>query len=502
MSRFPAPLCQVVACGTPWHRPGRPVARLRPTALAIVLGTAALLGGCASGALGPATAGGQFAVHAAVGATPPRLTSESAQREAEADARRWLADPLQADDAVRLALRLSPAVQALMSDAGVRAARIGRAGRPGDPVLSFERLVRRGNGPPERDIGRLISVSLFDLLAWPTRQQAAREALEASSLRLTADLLGAATAAREAWIRAVAAQQSLQHAQQVLDAAEAATELARRLQAAGGFSRLQQAREQAFHADAEAQWAQARHAATATREALIRSLGLDDRLAQALRLPQRLPDLPVATRSNADLVAAALDQRLDLRLARSELQREARLAGLAPLESVFGDTRLGVQRNSEGGPVRQRGFELEWAIPLFDAGAAHRDESRERVLAAQAWARHTALLAGSQVREAASAAQTAYAVARHHRDTLLPLRQTIAEEMLLQYNGMLVDVFALLADARAQSLGVRAAIEAERDFWLADAALQATLLGASAAPSPSAPLSAGSAAPTAATAAH
>ena len=57
------------------------------------------------------------------------------------------------------------------------------------------------------------------------------------------------------------------------------------------------------------------------------------------------------------------------------------------------------------------------------------------------------------------------------------LRKTIAEEMLLKYNGMLIGVFDLLADAREQIGSVIQSIDAQRDFWLADAALQATLIG-------------------------
>ena len=59
----------------------------------------------------------------------------------------------------------------------------------------------------------------------------------------------------------------------------------------------------------------------------------------------------------------------------------------------------------------------------------------------------------------------------------MPLRKTIAEENVLRYNGMLIGVFELLADSREQIASVIQAIDAQRDFWLADAALQATLLG-------------------------
>jgi len=69
----------------------------------------------------------------------------------------------------------------------------------------------------------------------------------------------------------------------------------------------------------------------------------------------------------------------------------------------------------------------------------------------------------------------------------VPLKRLITDEMLLKYNGMLVGVFELLADARAQVGAVIAAIEAQRDFWLADAALNAAIIGA---PSTSAPMAA------------
>jgi hypothetical protein len=42
---------------------------------------------------------------------------------------------------------------------------------------------------------------------------------------------------------------------------------------------------------------------------------------------------------------------------------------------------------------------------------------------------------------------------------------------------MLISVFELLADSRDQVSSVMAALNAEQQFWLADAALQASLIG-------------------------
>ena len=54
---------------------------------------------------------------------------------------------------------------------------------------------------------------------------------------------------------------------------------------------------------------------------------------------------------------------------------------------------------------------------------------------------------------------------------IVPLKKRISDEQLLRYNGMLIGVFELLADARSQIGSVNASIEAMRDFWLAKADL-------------------------------
>ena len=89
----------------------------------------------------------------------------------------------------------------------------------------------------------------------------------------------------------------------------------------------------------------------------------------------------------------------------------------------------------------------------------------------------TAIEARSEVREAYGAWRSAYDIAHHHQYEIVPLRKQIAEENLLRYNGMLIGVFELLADARLQIASVNAAIEAKRDFWIAQADLDMALIG-------------------------
>ena len=91
------------------------------------------------------------------------------------------------------------------------------------------------------------------------------------------------------------------------------------------------------------------------------------------------------------------------------------------------------------------------------------------------------------MRESYLAYRTTYDLARHYRDEIVPLRKTISEENLLRYNGMLIGVFELLADARAQVASVNASIEALRDFWIASADLDLALVGRPALAIPDAP---------------
>ena len=130
-----------------------------------------------------------------------------------------------------------------------------------------------------------------------------------------------------------------------------------------------------------------------------------------------------------------------------------------------------------GARDNRRGFELDIRLPLFDWGDARRSAMNAQALAAANRYDSVTRTAGSQLRESYGAYRTAYDLARHYRDEIVPLRQAMAEENVLRYNGMLIGVFELLADSREQIASVMAAINAQQQFWLADAGLSSSLLG-------------------------
>lgn len=72
---------------------------------------------------------------------------------------------------------------------------------------------------------------------------------------------------------------------------------------------------------------------------------------------------------------------------------------------------------------------------------------------------------------------TAYQQASSYQTQIVPLQQQIHEETLLRYNGMLLSTWDLLAETRNRAQTIRDAIEANRDFWLAEMELLWVLQG-------------------------
>lgn len=388
-----------------------------------------------------------------------------------------LAKPLGQAQAVQLMLANSPAFQALMAQNWYEAASAAQSGRISNPVFSYESVVTG----TETEIGRFLSFGLLDLLILPQRSAMAEFRIEQSQLRFASEVIDRVTQVKQAWVRAVAAAQSLAYAQQVYDSAQVSAELARRMEAVGNFNRLTRARHQAFYADAATQLVIAQHNALSKREELVRQLGLGIEQSHMLKLPARLPEIPKQPMSDEEAGRQASRNRLDVQLAKATLNASAKaqgLVGITSLTDIEVSARKGnVSDASTGTSTSRHGYEVGIRLPIFDWGAMQRDAMNAQTLAAANNLEATIRAAGSGLRESYSAYRSAYDISRHYKDEVLPLRKVMADENILRYNGMIIGVFELLADARDQVSTVISAISAEQQFWLAEAALSANLMG-------------------------
>ena len=409
-----------------------------------------------------------------VGQTPNyQRTSEQAD-SAKARVSELLKQPLTADSVVEVALLNNRDLQASYADLGIAESDLVRAGRLANPSFRFGRL---SNGSAT-EIDRAVIFDVLALFTMPLARQVEQGRLEQAQLQAAFETVGVAGEARKAFFEAVTARQLVGYFGQVKEAADASNELARRMVAAGNFNKLAQMREQSFYSDATTQLARAQQRAVAERERLTRVLALSGEQLD-FKLPDRLPDLPDAPAEPRNAEQTAMEKRLDVLMAKRSTEATARSLGLTKTTRFINVLNVGYQNKSNTGEPRMNGYEIELELPLFDFGTARVARAEATYMRSVNRTAQVAVNARSEVRESYSAYRTAYDLARHYRDEVVPLRKRISDENLLRYNGMLASVFELLADSKDQITAVTGAVEALRDYWVAETNLQAALTGRS-----------------------
>jgi outer membrane protein TolC len=418
---------------------------------------------------------------AAVHTTPEDAAAASARVKA------LLAKPLTAPAVVKIALLNNRRLQAAYNALGLSEAALVQASLPPNPTFSLERIA--GGGAVEIE-GR-IAANLLMLATLPARAAIAEDRFRQAQVEAAAETLKVASDARRAFFRAVAARAQVALLAQAEETGALAARLAKRLGETGAINKLDQARNRVFHAELVAQMASARQRAETERERLVRALGLwgdDIRFA----LPSRLPVLPARARALLDVEAEAVRRRLDLLAARIEVDRLAKAHGLSGATRFINLLEVaGITKTVREGGVsdRERGFEVELQVPLFDFGEVKVRQAELTYLQAVNRLTAKAVEVRSEARDAYQAYRATYDIARHYRRSVLPLRKIISDEMLLRYNAMQIDVFALLTEARQRIASATSALEAERDFWIAETNLGTAILGGTPPAADAAPIS-------------
>ena len=440
------------------------------------------LAGCATftkdGGMTPVNA----QVSSTIGTNAVKIASKAEAQAASARVKALVAKPLSADSTVQVALLSNKNLQAEYNALGVSEAAFVEASLPPNPSISLGGTLQEGSLEIER---RLVG-SLLSLLTLPARKAIAEKEFEAARYRAVEATFRQAANARKAYYRAVAARHRVTYLEQARASTDAAADLTRKLGETGAATKLDQARAGAFNAETSSQLAAARLEAGVTREALTRELGLWG-ADTGYKLPNRLPSLPKKLQTSDQAETEAVRKRVDLIAARLELDALARslkldnatryvsafeLAGFANFERSKNDHGEVEKDRPKGGTL-----DLELEIPIFDLGETTRRRNAETYMQAVNRFAAKAIAIRSEARSALLAYRAANDIARQYRASIIPLRKVISEEAQLQYNGMLIDVFELLTTTREGIETNVAAIEAQRDVFLAGVDFQSAIIG-------------------------
>jgi outer membrane protein TolC len=404
------------------------------------------------------------------------IRTEDHAAAARVDVERLLKRPVTADTAVQIALLNNRGLQAAYNELGIADAVKVQQSLPPNPSLSIMRITSSA----ETEIERQIVTSVLALATLPVRSEIAADRFRQAQLLAALETFRVAAEARRAFYRAVAAQALVGLFTQANSAAATMVELAKRLGETGAMNKLDQAREQAFYSDLTTRVASARQRASRERERLIRALGLWGKDLD-FTLPKALPDLPKRAVALSAVEQEAVRRRVDLQIARIELDTLAKAYGLTNatrfinvLEAGYADK---ITKDKEtGGHIHDRGFTVSFEVPVFDFGEARVREAEQIYMQAVNRLAQKAVNVRSEARDAYRNYRTSYDIASHYQRDVLPLRKIISDEMMLRYGAMQVDVFTLLLEAQQKITANAAAVDALRDFWLARTDLSAVIV--------------------------
>lgn len=395
--------------------------------------------------------------------------------------RKLLDRELTAESAVQVALLNNRRLQARFADLGVAQADLVEAGLLENPVFGASALFQDAGTELEMNVVQNF-LGVFTLSA---RKKIGEAAAERATLEVSNDVLDLAARVQSQYFQVVGDAEALGLARQVVASTEAAAEIAQRQYAAGNLSKREQSLQQAFYAQTLLELAQAQAQLDAEREKLNRLMGVWGADTN-WTISGRLPPIPENLPTMEALEKTAISQRLDLAAAKKDAEGLAHAANLARQFRWLSPLGIGVKFKRDADGEKSYGPSIEFGLPIFNQGQtsiARLESERSR---AEDLVAALAIEIRSEARENRMRLEALHRSVKHFEQALLPLQQTIVDETLKFYNGMLLGVYDLLLASQSQVQTGRQYIATSRDFWLAWTELERAVGGRIAIP-PSTP---------------
>ena len=240
-----------------------------------------------------------------------------------------LAQPLDVDAAVRIALVNNRALRASLRELGVARGRLLQAGLLANPLVEAELQ-------PERQTAVEVRVEwdVASVLLAPLRAGAASAELDAERIAAAGLVIETGYHVREAFYALLASEEALAMAQRQLDGLAAMRDAAHALSDAGNLRALEVAMRDAAFEEERVRVAERELQLLLAREQVQRLLGLHG--AETMWTTSGpLPGVPRDGVDDTHLERRAIEASLELRVIRSRMTAAARRAGLARAEGLI-----------------------------------------------------------------------------------------------------------------------------------------------------------------------
>lgn len=398
------------------------------------------------------------------------MRDDSEHDEIEKAVEELLQTNLTAQAAVAIALLNNRTLQAEFESIGISQAELAQASRLKNPTYAgFYRVPMQGAAGLNTE--NVLTQNLLDLLMLPARKKIAARNLESVKLRVADQVLALSEEAQIAFYTVQARQQLTNRLSIIVEINEAGADIAQRQFDAGNIHALELQNQEALFAQSRFDLARAEAQTRVDRERLNRLLGVWGKQT-GWQITDGLPALPEKELPLENVEATAINRRLDLAAARGEVMAISSVLGLSRNYRYLPGVTIGAnaERDLDGSWVAGPTLSLE--VPIFDQGQAGLAKLAAEYRRAQRNFEALAINIRSEVRAARDALIATRDAADYHAKVLLPQRQSILRETLLQFNAMQKSSYELLLAKEREQQEEQAAIEALRDYWIARAELE------------------------------
>lgn len=382
--------------------------------------------------------------------------------------------PISIESAVQIALLNNPEVQATFEEIGIAQADLIEAGLFTNPAFSIEVRYPYKN-KLVTNIEYLITATFLDIFLIPLRTKLASTELEQAKLRVSNEILDLAFEVRQTYYGLVTEQQMLKYTQAIAELASIQSEISLRQHNVGNIYQLDLEEIQAIFLEADLQIAQSQEKIIRLGEKLNRLLGLSEEIC--LTFPEQLPEeVDYQGFDLCQLESIALQERIDLQVARFEILRFSRMLGLKDWWT-YTNLQLGLagERDSDGLNLIGPGFSGE--IPIFNYGQAARMRLFAELRQAQDRLAALEIRVLSEVREAHKLLMKDLKIINKYRAGLIPLQNKILNSSEKLYNVMGLGVDRLLLNKRRETETYRNYLASLRDYWISRVQLDQALGG-------------------------
>ena len=390
-----------------------------------------------------------------------------------------LSKSLVADAAVQIALLNNRRLQVTYEEIGIAYAAVVEAGSPSNPAFhggATFGLPQAMTAPPAHDSYVFeIEMDFLSVLYGSMRRSVAKSEFEAAKLRVMAAVMDLAGQTRTAFYRVQAEKQMLEMFRQIVLATQAGYEFASELREAGNIPELDLLLQRALYEGSRLALVAAEVTLAESREQLNRLMGLwGEETAWAVEA--RLPNIPAEPMKLDDVEKVAIENSIDLAIAREDIVSIGKQLGVAKAMSLVPRLEVGGELEQEDGAWKA-GPALGFEIPLFDRNQGQRAAAAAVLRQRQEEYHALAVEIRSAVRAAQRRLLTTRQTALSYQDDILPLQEKILEQVQLQYNAMQVGTPRLLLAKQQQIDAGRDYIQALYNYHVARVAFDQILSG-------------------------